>query len=144
MTATTTAKPSNHNERIIDEFRANDGKVEGNLDGFSLLLLHHKGAKSGTDRVNPLAYLAVDEHHWAVFASKGGADDNPAWFYNVLANPDTTIEVGSETVSVRAYEAREDERLRIWTTQTAKSPAFAEYERKTARPFIPVMVLERV
>jgi deazaflavin-dependent oxidoreductase (nitroreductase family) len=130
------------NAAIIEEFRANDGVVGGYFTGLTLLLLHHKGAKSGTERITPLAYQTIEGGH-AVFASKGGADDNPAWFYNVLANPETKVEVGLEIHDVVAYEAKDDEYERIWNKQKAEIPQFAEYERKTARAYIPVVVLKR-
>ena len=133
---------ADRNKAIIEEFRANDGVVGGYFTGVPLVLVHHKGAKSGTERIAPLATQRV-ENGWAVFASKGGADDNPAWYYNVLAHPETTIEVGSETVAVRAHEARGEEYDRIWNKQKADIPTFAEYEQKTKRPYIPVIVLER-
>ena len=98
------AKWADQNQAIIDEFRANDGVVGGYFTGVPIALVHHKGAKSGVDRINPLATQKL-ERGYAVFASKGGADDNPAWYYNLLANPDTTVEVGTETVAVRAREA---------------------------------------
>src|SRR3954470_41832 len=96
--------PADYNDRIIEEFRANEGRVGGRFEGSPLLLLHHTGAKSGTDYVNPLAYQA-DAGRYVIFASKGGAPENPGWYYNLKANPDTTIEVGTETLSVRAQEA---------------------------------------
>lgn len=141
---TTQTKPAHRpgNADIIAEFRANDGVVGGYFTGFPLLLLHHKGARSGAERINPLAYQALDDGY-AVFASKGGADDNPAWFYNVLANPETQVEVGTEMVAVRAHEARGDEYERIWSKQKAAYPTFGDYERRTARAYIPVVVLER-
>jgi deazaflavin-dependent oxidoreductase (nitroreductase family) len=138
MSSTTLA---DRNQTIIDEFRSNDGVVGGYFSGVPLLLLHHTGAKSGIERVSPLAMQRLG-NGWAVFASKGGADENPAWYYNVLAHPDTSIEVGTETVSVRAREARGDEYESIWTRQKAINPNFAHYEQKTRRPFIPVIVLE--
>ena len=128
---------------IIEEFRANDGVVGGYFTGVPIALVHHTGAKSGTERVAPLASQRLD-NGWAVFASKGGADDNPAWYYNLLANPETKVEVGTETYKVRAYEAKDGEYERIWNKQKADIPTFAEYERKTARAYIPVIVLERI
>jgi deazaflavin-dependent oxidoreductase (nitroreductase family) len=133
---------SDWNKQVIEEFRANDGVV-GGFGHLQLLLLHHQGAKSGVERIAPLATLPVS-NGWAVFASKGGADENPAWYHNVLTNPDVTIEVGTETVSARAYEASGDEYDRIWTKQKANAPQFAEYEQKTNRSKIPVIVLERL
>jgi deazaflavin-dependent oxidoreductase (nitroreductase family) len=83
------------NRRVVDEFRGNGGKV-AQFEGRPLLLLHHTGAKTGTERVNPLVYLPVGDD-FAVFGSKAGADTNPAWYHNLRAHPDTTIEVGTET-----------------------------------------------
>lgn len=143
MTAIDTKPVHDPNQDIIAEFRANEGKVGGYFTGFPLLLLHHAGAKSGVERVSPLAYQAV-EGGYAVFASKGGADDNPAWFHNVMANPDTSVEVGMETFAVRAREASGDEYERIWGQQKAAYTQFAAYEQKTARSYIPVVVLTRV
>ena len=139
MTATVWA---DRNQAIIDEFRANGGVVGGYFTGVPLLLVHHRGAKSGVERIAPLASQALG-NGWAVFASKGGADDNPAWYHNLLANPETTVEVGSETVPVAAHEATGAEYDRIWNKQKAAIPMFAEYEKKTKRPYIPVIVLER-
>jgi len=132
---------SDWNTGIIDEFRANDGKVGGMFEGAPLLLLHHTGAKTGTERVSPLMYQVVDGGY-AIFASKAGADTNPDWFHNVTANPRTTIEVGRATTSVRARRAEGDEHDRIWEQQKQSWPQFAEYERQTARDVIPVIVLE--
>ena len=134
-------KWADQNEAIINEFRANDGVVGGYFTGVPIALVHHTGAKSGAQRIAPLASQKLD-NGWAVFASKGGADDNPAWYYNLLANPDTTVEVGTATVPVRAYEAKGDEYERIWTKQKTELPTFAEYEKQTKRSYIPVIVLE--
>ncbi len=131
---------SDWNRKIIEEFRANGGKVGGMFAGAPLLLLHHVGARTGMSRVSPLMYQSV-EGGYAVFASKGGADTNPDWFYNLKASPETKIEVGSETVAVIARVAEGDEHDRIWTKQSQEWPQFAEYEQKTAREFIPVVVL---
>jgi len=143
MTAVETRPAHDPNADIIEEFRANEGRVGGFFTGFDLLLLHHRGARSGVERINPLAYQAVDGGY-AIFASKGGADDNPAWLYNILANPDTVVEVGTDTIAVQAHEAVGDEYERIWSKQKSDYPQFAEYERRTARDRIPVVVLDRV
>jgi deazaflavin-dependent oxidoreductase (nitroreductase family) len=129
------------NRKVIEEFRSHGGKV-AQFEGRPLLLLHHKGAKSGTERVNPLVFLPVGDG-FAVFGSKAGADTNPAWYHNLQAHPDTTIEVGSETIPVRARVAEGDERTRIWEEQKRENSNFAEYEKLTTRP-IPVVILERV
>ena len=114
-------------------------EVRGMFEGMPLLLLHHSGAKSGTPRVNPLAYQA-DDGRFVVFASKGGAPTHPAWYHNLKAHPQTTIEVGTETIEVTAGEATGEERERLFRTQVARVPQFGEYERRTKR-VIPVMVL---
>ncbi len=130
------------NDKIIEEFRANDGKVSGAFEGAPLLLLHSVGAKTGATRVSPMMYQAVDDDSFAVFASKGGAPTNPDWYHNLVANPRTTVEVGSETLEVVARVAKGDERERIWTKQKAAYSGFADYERRTNRT-IPVIILER-
>lgn len=131
---------SDWNARIIEEFRANDGVVGGVFSGRPLLLLHHKGAKSGVDRVSPLMYQDLGGS-FAIFGSKAGADTHPHWMHNLLAHPDTRVELGGETVQVRARLTDGDERAAIWEKQKADYPMFAEYEQKTTR-HIPVIVLE--
>ena len=133
--------PNDWKTKIIDEFHANEGRVGGPFAGMTILLLHHKGAKTGTERVNPLAYQPVDDD-FAVFGSKGGAPANPDWYHNVQAHPDVTVEVGTETIPVHARVAEGEERDRIWTRQKELAPGFAEYEARTSRQ-IPVIVLER-
>lgn len=132
---------SDWNSGIIEEFRANEGKVGGIFEGKSLLLLHHIGAKTGTERVSPLMYQTVDDG-FAVFASKAGADSNPDWLYNLLANPTTKVELGTEVIAVKARLAEGDEHDRIWAKQKTTWPQFAEYEERTSRDAIPVVVLE--
>jgi deazaflavin-dependent oxidoreductase (nitroreductase family) len=134
-----TQAPADFNARIIEEFRANMGRVGGPFEGASLLLLHTKGARSGTDYTNPVAYLA-DEGRYVVFASKAGAPNNPGWYHNLKAHPDLSIEVGEETIAVTATEATGAERERIFARQVERSPQFAEYQAKTER-VIPVIVL---
>ena len=133
----------NWNDKIIEEFRANEGRVGGPFEGRPILLLHHKGAKSGLERVNPLAYQALGEGTWAVFGSKGGAPSNPDWYHNLIANPRARVEIGTETFEVTARVAEGDERERIWEDQKKAMPGFADYEQKTKRP-IPVIVLDRI
>jgi deazaflavin-dependent oxidoreductase (nitroreductase family) len=128
------------NTPIIEEFRATGGKVGGRWEGKPLLLLHSVGARSGQERINPVAYQRL-ENSYAVFASKGGAPTNPDWYYNILAHPDVVIEVGTETLPVRARVAQGEERERIWEKQKRLNPNFAAYEQKTSRT-IPVIVLE--
>lgn len=128
------------NDRIIEEFRANEGRVGGNFAGAPLLLLHSTGAKSGAERVSPMMYRDVNGA-FAVFASKAGAPTNPAWFHNLVANPGATVEVGTQTLPVTARVATGDERAAIWEQQKADYPGFAEYEQRTTRE-IPVVILE--
>ena len=131
--------PEDFNARIIEEFRANQGRVGGMFERSTLLLLHHVGARSGQDRVNPLAYNR-DGDRYVVFASKAGAPTNPDWYHNLKANPNVTIEVGTDTIAVAAEEARGEERDRLFGAQVERSPQFADYEKNTNR-VIPVMVL---
>lgn len=131
---------SNWNDALIEEFRANAGKVRA-FARQPLLLLTHTGAKTGAKRTNPVAYFR-DGDRYVIVASKGGAPTNPDWYHNLLANPEATIEVGTDTFAVRAEPASTEERERLWRMITSKNPAFAEYERKTSRT-IPVVILER-
>ncbi|HEX8100207.1 MAG TPA: nitroreductase family deazaflavin-dependent oxidoreductase [Actinomycetota bacterium] len=131
------------NHSIIEEFRSNAGKVGGRFEGQPILLLHHWGAKTGTERVNPLAYQDLGSSSVAVFASKGGAPTNPDWLYNLKANPQVTVEIGDKTFEGKARIAQGEERERIWTRQKERSPGFAEYERRTSRE-IPVVILDLV
>jgi deazaflavin-dependent oxidoreductase (nitroreductase family) len=134
--------PNDFNQQIIDEFRKNAGVVGGLFEGTTLLLLHTTGRKTGEERVHPLAYRPVDGA-WAVFASFAGAPTHPDWYRNLIAGPDTTIEVGGDTVEVRARDAEGHERDRIYEAQKAAIPVFAEYEKKAGDRVIPVVLLER-
>ncbi|MFC5928469.1 nitroreductase family deazaflavin-dependent oxidoreductase [Cryobacterium melibiosiphilum] len=131
---------NNWNDKIIEEFRANEGRVGGNFAGAPLLLLHSTGAKTGAERVSPMMYRDVDGA-FAVFASKAGAPTNPAWFHNLVANPHARVEVGTQTLAVTARVATGDERSTIWEQQRADYPGFADYEGRTTRE-IPVVILE--
>jgi deazaflavin-dependent oxidoreductase (nitroreductase family) len=130
------------NKAIIDEFRANGGKVGGQFAGAPLLVLHSVGAKSGKAHVTPVMYQDLGHGRVAVFASKAGAPTNPDWYQNLVANPRAAVELGTETFDVTARVARGEERLRIWSAQKERYPNFAQYERKTKRE-IPVVILER-
>ena len=131
---------SDWNSKIIDEFRANEGRVGGPFEGAPVLLLHTEGARTGQERVNPMMYQQVDGGY-AVFATKGGAPSNPDWYHNLLAHPKVTAEIGTSTAKLIARVADGDERERIWTAQKAAYPGFADYERKTTRQ-IPVIILQ--
>jgi deazaflavin-dependent oxidoreductase (nitroreductase family) len=130
------------NAKIIEEFRREGGVVGGRFEGMPLLLLHHMGAKSGTQRVNPLAYRQVGGSV-AIFASKGGAPSHPDWYYNLVANPEATVEIGTESYPVRARVATGEERGRIWEAQKQGFPNFATYEQTAAGRQIPVVVVDR-
>jgi deazaflavin-dependent oxidoreductase (nitroreductase family) len=134
--------PTDFNAKIISEFHANEGRVGGMFEGLPLLLLHHTGAKSGKPRVNPLAYQA-DDGRYVIFASKAGAPTNPDWYHNLKAHPSVAVEVGTDTIDVLASEAAGEERERLFRTQAARVPQFADYEAKAGR-VIPVMVLTPV
>ena len=137
------AAPNDFNSKIIEEFGANGGTVGGPIAGSDILLLHHTGARTGTERISPLAFQRVGES-LAVFASKAGAPENPAWYHNLLAHPDTSVEVGTETLGVRARVAEQAERDVIWSRLKQRAPHFAKYEEKAAPRKIPVVVLDPV
>jgi len=130
------------NTGVIEEFRANDGRVGGSFESAPLLLLHTTGARTGLERVNPLMYLDQGGPV-AIFASKAGADSNPDWYHNLRAHPDVTAEIGTETRRFRARVMTGEERDRIWEMQKKAYPRFADYEKRTDRQ-IPVVVLEPV
>ncbi len=129
------------NRAIIEEFRANDGKVGGPFEGAPVLLLTSTGAKSGQRRTTPVMYLP-DGDRMVIFASKAGADTNPAWYHNLVANPTATVEVGAESFDVDASVAAGEERERLYAQQAGLYQQFAEYAQKTTRQ-IPVVVLQR-
>jgi deazaflavin-dependent oxidoreductase (nitroreductase family) len=133
---------NDRNKQIIDEFRTHSGKVGGRFEGRTLLLLHTKGAKSGQERINPVAYVK-DGDRFVVIASKGGADTNPAWYYNIVANSQVTVEVGTKTFQAEAAVAEEPERTRLYNKMVDMMPSFDDYRRKTTR-VIPVIVLTPV
>ena len=129
------------NQQIIAEFRANGGKVGGPFEGAPMVLVTHKGAKTGTERTTPLmAQVRGDD--LVIFASKAGAPDNPDWYHNLLANPTASVEYGADTFAVNARVAEGDEREELWTAQKTAWPQFQGYEDATDR-VIPVVVLER-
>jgi deazaflavin-dependent oxidoreductase (nitroreductase family) len=133
---------SDWNTKIIEEFRANEGRVGGRFEGGTMLLIHHQGAKSGTERVNPVAYLP-DGDRMVIVASNGGAPKNPDWYHNLKTNPRTTAEVGTETVTVDAAELAGDDYADTWARVVAAMPGFGEYQKQTARR-IPLIGLTRV
>jgi deazaflavin-dependent oxidoreductase (nitroreductase family) len=130
---------SDWNTKIIEEFRANEGKVGGQFAGAPLLLLHTTGARSGRERVNPMMYLDLDGRRY-VFASKAGADTNPDWYRNLVAHPEVTVEVGTESYAATAVPLTGEERDRIYDEQARRYNGFAEYAERTER-VIPVVEL---
>lgn len=130
------------NREVIAEFRERGGTAGGMFEGRPLVLVHHTGAKSGIERVAPLVPY-VDGDRIFVFASKGGADTNPDWYFNLVANPDTVVEYGTETLTVKARVLSGGERDDIYAKQAEVQPQFADYQRNTAR-VIPVIELQRV
>lgn len=136
-----TAAPQSQNERIIAEFRENNGKVGGNFAGAPLLLLHTVGARSGQPRINPMMYLE-DGDAFLVFASKAGSDRHPDCYWNLLTAPDVTAEVGTETIEVHATELVGTERDEKFAMQAERYSGFAGYQSRTQR-VIPVVKLER-
>jgi deazaflavin-dependent oxidoreductase (nitroreductase family) len=131
--------PADFNTQVIEEFRTNGGKAGGMFEGMPLVLVHNVGAKSGKEYVTPLVYLA-DGDDVVIFASKGGAPENPGWYHNLKAEPNASIEVGDQKHDVLATEATGDERDRLYSAQEVAQPQFAEYATKTDRK-IPVIVL---
>lgn len=129
------------NEKVMADFRANGGNVGGDFTGVPMVIVHHTGAKSGKVRHAPLCYLPNGDDV-VIFASMGGAPINPAWYHNLIANPDTMIELGTEIVPVHVREAKGAERNELFERQKQAMPPFAEYEAATTR-VIPVLVLER-
>ena len=128
------------NRGVINEFRANDGNVGGPFAGAPMILVNHLGARSGTEYTSPLVYTRVGDS-FVVIASKGGAPDDPQWFRNLVANPEITVEVGTETIPVRARVAEGEERARLFRAQADAMPNFDEYASATTRE-IPVVVLD--
>ena len=130
------------NQRVISEFRANQGKVGGQLANMPVLLLTTTGAKSGRTLTKPLVYT-TDGDRIVVLASFAGGPKNPPWYHNLVANPVATVELGSERFRVQAAVTAGEERQRLFDRQAAQMPIFAEYQQKNTRQ-IPVIVLKRI
>ncbi|HYM65129.1 MAG TPA: nitroreductase family deazaflavin-dependent oxidoreductase [Candidatus Sulfotelmatobacter sp.] len=133
---------SDYNTDIIKEFRENNGKVGGYFDGMDLILLNTIGAKSGKISTVPVAYTK-DGDKFVVVASKGGSHEHPAWYFNLLANPEIEIEVGSEKFKAKATNTTGEERERLYNQHAEEYPQFHEYRKKTSRE-IPVFLLEKI
>ena len=132
---------SDWNTQIIEEFRANEGRVGGQFAGAPMILIHHTGARTRTERVNPLVY-SPDGDRMVIIASAGGAPKNPDWYHNLKAHPRTTAEVGTETFTVDVTEVTGDEYTELWGRIVAKMPGFGDYQTKTDRT-IPLLALHR-
>jgi deazaflavin-dependent oxidoreductase (nitroreductase family) len=135
------------NAKTIKEFRANEGKVGGNFEGAPIVLVHHRGRKSGRGRVTPVMYLPDDSEPEViyVFATKAGAPTSPDWYYNLAAAGEGSVERGTETYKVTIRELRGAERDRVYAEQAQRYPGFAEYARQTdGVRTIPVLELRRV
>ncbi|MER7079075.1 deazaflavin-dependent oxidoreductase, nitroreductase family [Saccharopolyspora kobensis] len=130
------------NEQVVREFRANGGKVGGIFDGVPLLLLTTVGARSGRSRTTPAVYLR-DGNRFVVFASNGGAPVPPAWYFNLVANPQVVVEVGGATRTAVATVVDGAERDRLWARQVAADPQFAQFQQRAGR-LVPVVALEPV
>ena len=131
-----------YNTTIIEEFRASGGRVGGPWAGTTMILIHHVGAKSGIERVSPLACSPQGDGRFAIVASNGGSPAHPDWYYNLKANPAITVEVGTEMFTVVAEELGDAARAELWPSLVAESPAIAEHQAKTTRR-IPVFMLIR-
>jgi deazaflavin-dependent oxidoreductase (nitroreductase family) len=130
------------NDAVIDEFRNNAGKVGGYFEGAPMVLVHHRGARSGMERVNPLVYLP-DGDDLVIAGTKGGHPHHPHWVHNLRAHPRVIVEVGTDTYPAEAIETTGDERDELWRRLVEMRPGFADYETKTTRVF-PMFRLRRI
>ncbi len=140
------AEANDWNAKIIEEFRANEGRVGGQFDGAPMTLVHHRGRRSGREFVAPMMYLRDenDPKRIYVFASKAGAPEHPDWYRNLAAAGKGSVEVGTEQYAVAVTDLQGAERDRVFAEQARRYPGFAEYERKTAGVrTIPVLALDR-
>ena len=142
MAHSATGGASDYNTKIIEEFRANQGRVGGPWAGTTLILIHHIGAKSGIERVLPLGCFSLGDGRFAIVASNGGSPAHPAWYYNLKASPRITVEVGAQTFTVTAEEIDGTVRAELWPKLVAWAPTLGEYQARTARQ-IPVFMLTR-
>lgn len=139
---TTPTQMNDFNRQVIEEFRANGGRVGGRFEGATMILVHHLGAKSRTERVTPLVYFP-DGDRMVIVASKGGAPTNPDWYHNLVAHPRVDVEVGTETFPVDVTELAGQEREDVWTRLVTAMPGFGEYQQGSTRT-IPLLALTRV
>ena len=134
--------PNDYNTTIIEEFRANGGRVGGPWAGITLILVHHIGAKSGIERVSPLAYSRQGDGRFAIWAANGGSPTHPNWYYNLKADPRIKVEVGTQTFTVLAQELDDTARAELWPKLVTQYPQLGDVQTKTARQ-IPVFMLAR-
>ena len=142
MAQSTSSTTNDFNNRIVEEFRANAGRVSGVLAGTPMILIHHIGARSGIERVTPLACSPQADGQFAIVAANGGAPAHPGWYYNLRAHPRITVEVGAETFTVLAEELEGTARAGLWAKLVAEFPSVGEFQARTARR-IPVFLLTR-
>jgi deazaflavin-dependent oxidoreductase (nitroreductase family) len=140
--APSTSAANDFNKKIIEEFRANEGRVGGLLAGTPMILIHHIGAKSGIERVTPLACTPLRDGRYVIVASNGGSPTHPSWYHNLKANPRIEVEVGSQTFTVLAQELDDTARAELWLKLVAAAPALGEFAAETRRQ-IPLFVLTR-
>ena len=134
--------PGDYNSKIIEEFRANGGQVGGPWAGITLILIHHIGAKSGIERVSPVAYSGQGDGHFAIWAANGGSPGHPNWYYNLKADPRIKVEVGAETFTALVQELDDTARAGLWPKLLAQYPQLGDVQAKTTRQ-IPVFMLTR-
>jgi deazaflavin-dependent oxidoreductase (nitroreductase family) len=142
MTGSAPGGASDFNATIIEEFRANGGRIGGPFAGTAMILIHHVGGRSGTERLTPLACSPQGDGRYAIVASNGGSPAHPDWYHNLRANPRIKVEVGTQTFTVLAEELDDTARAELWPKLVAESPAVGEHQAKTARR-IPVFMLTR-
>jgi deazaflavin-dependent oxidoreductase (nitroreductase family) len=136
------SRTDDFNNKIIEEYRANEGRVSGPLAGTPIILIHHLSAKSGVRRVTPLAYTPQKDGHYVIVASNGGSPTHPSWYYNLKANPRIEVELGTQTFPVLAEELEGTAHSELWPKLVAASPSLGEFDAKATRQ-IPLFVLTR-
>jgi deazaflavin-dependent oxidoreductase (nitroreductase family) len=134
---------SDFNTGIIEVFRANEGKVSGQFEDYPLILIHHVGAKTGTERVTPVSCFPQSDGRFAIIASNGGAPTNPNWYYNLKARPEINVEFGTETFAVTVRELAGTEREELWAEVVSAEPGVVQTQNRTTRT-IPVLLLTRI
>jgi deazaflavin-dependent oxidoreductase (nitroreductase family) len=142
MTNSASDEASDYNSKIIEEFRANEGRVGGIWAGTPLILIHHLGARSGTERVTPLGCFPQEDGSFVIVASSGGSSAHPGWYHNLKANPRITVEVGAQRFTVGARELDDAARAELWPKLVEEAPDLGKHQARTARQ-IPVFMLTR-